>query len=249
MDACLLSRVLSTLLSEATTLLHRRVILARCSGRCHLRMPAIHRGKVATIRMRHLHMVLLLSRCTNMVLPRKRSLLSRLTRLNPACAAIEARPVVDRRAVNHRIVDVRIVDHGPVHIDDCGVIRKAVADPAPSAKTDATITESIVHAAIEANVRPPVPSMKDICATAPAPVARRPQQTNLWRPNPHTRNPVVARITVRPVAGVPEIAISGANRLRINRQHRRCKTDRDKDPGKRCGWRNRESRTHNNLTN
>jgi len=184
-----------------------------------------------------------------MILPRKRGLLRRRTSLYATRAAVEARTIVDRRVVDHRIVDVRIVDHGPIHVDDCGVIRKAVANPAPSAKTDATVTESIVHAAIETDVRPPITSVEDEGATAPAPVARRPQQTKLRRPNPHTRNPVVPRITIRPIAGVPEIAVSRANRLRINRQHRGCKTDRDKDPGKRCGWRNRESRTYNNLTN
>jgi len=42
MDTRLLGRVMTALLSETTVLLHRRVIFARCSSRCILRMPAIH---------------------------------------------------------------------------------------------------------------------------------------------------------------------------------------------------------------
>ena len=56
-------------------LLYGRVILARCPGRCILRMAAIDRRKVAAVRVRHLYMTLLLSGRRDMVLPRKRRLL------------------------------------------------------------------------------------------------------------------------------------------------------------------------------
>ena len=61
-----------------------------------LRTPAIHRSKVAAIRMRHLHMVLLLGSGIKMPFPRKRSLPLILTYLDAARAAVEAGAAVHR---------------------------------------------------------------------------------------------------------------------------------------------------------
>ena len=72
---------------------------ARPRERRILRMPAIHRSKVAAIGMRHLHMILLFRGGLNMSLVRKRSLSLTSTRLDAARAAVEARAVI------HRVVD------------------------------------------------------------------------------------------------------------------------------------------------
>src|SRR5271170_5860676 len=212
-----------------------------------LRMSTIHRSKIAPIGMRHLHVVLLLCSRTNMGLPRVRCLLHTRMCLNPTRAAIEAR-AVDHRRVDDRPVHIRIVDGNAVHIHHCGVIGKTAAYPTSAAKSDATVAEAIVHAAIEADMRPPVSGVEEVRTTTPAPVTRRPEHAHLWRPDPHTRNPVVALIAIRPVAWVPEIAISGAKRLCVNRQHRRRNRYRNKDPGKRRRRHKRESRANKNFT-
>ncbi len=72
-------------------------------------MAAIHGSEITPIRMRHLHMVLLLSRRRNVVLPRKRSLLRRRTSLDAAVPAVEARTVVNRRMVNHSPVFIYVL--------------------------------------------------------------------------------------------------------------------------------------------
>ena len=221
MNTRLLSGVLTTLLSEAAVLLYGRVILSRCPGRCILRMAAIDRCKVTPIRMRHLHMALLLSRGCDMVLPSKRSLLCRGASLDAPVSAVEARTVINRRMVNHGPVFINIVDHGPIHVDDRGVVRKVASLPASAAKANAAVAKPVVHATIETNVRPPISRVEDISATAPSPITRRPQHSNLRRPNPHSRNPVITLRTISPIARVPQISIARADRLRINRQHRR----------------------------
>src|SRR5580704_16509113 len=197
-----------------------------------LRTPAVYRCKVTAIRMRHLHMVLLFDCGINMVLPRKRSFLCTRACLDTTVASIKAR--AGEVIVNdHRIVHIRVVDHRPVHVDDGCVIRKAVAHPASAAKADAAVAKAVVHATVEADMRPPVSGMEDIHAATPAPITRRPQQPGLWRPNPHTGNPVITLIAIGPVARIPEIAISRANRLCVNRQHWRGNGHRNKDSGKR----------------
>jgi hypothetical protein len=248
MNTSLLSRVLTTLLSETTALLYGRVILTRCPGRCILRMPAVHGSEITPISMRNLQMILLLSSWRDMVLSRERTLLRRRTSLDTAVPAVEARTVIDRRMVNHRAVFVNIVDHGSIYVNDCGVIRKVPALPASAAKANAAVAEPVVHAAIETNVRPPISRVEDISATTPSPITRRPQQTNLRRPNPHTWNPVITLRTVSPIAGVPQIPIARADRLRINRQHRRRNANRNKHSSKRSSRYQRKSRTHYKLT-
>jgi hypothetical protein len=109
MNARLLGRVLTTLLSDAAVLLYGRVILTRCPGRCILRMAAVHGSEITPVRMCHLHMVLLLTGRRDMVLPRERSLLHRRACLDAAVPAVEARAVINRRMVDHGPVFVNIV--------------------------------------------------------------------------------------------------------------------------------------------
>ena len=248
MNTRLLGRVLSTLLSETAALLYGRVILTRCPGRGILRMAAVHGSEITPIRMCHLHMVLLLPGRRDMVLPRKRSLLRRRASLDATGPAIEARTVINRRMVDHGPVFVDIVDHRPVHIHHRGVIRKVATLPASAAKTNAAVAKPIVHATVETNVGTPIPCMKEVSATTPSPVTRRPQQTNLRWSNPHARNPVITVTAISPITRIPQIPVARADRLRINRQHRRRNPDRNKHAGKRSCRQKRKSRTHYKLT-
>src|ERR1700678_1926125 len=141
---------------------------------------------------------------------RKRSFLRRGTCLNAARAAIETGADADRLAVDHSSIHIRVVNYRCVHIQHRGVVGEVSALPPSAAKADTAVAKAVVHAAVEADMRAPIPGMEEISTTAPAPVARRPQQANRRRLYPDSGNPVVARIAVRPVAGVPEIPIARA---------------------------------------
>ncbi len=198
-----------------------------------LRMPAVRRGEVRPVRMRHLHMLLLLRGRRHMVLMLVAGLLRARTSLYPAVTTIEARVIVDHRVVHVDVLDVRVTDHCPIHIHDRRVIREVTAIPPPAVEAGAAIPEAVVDAAVEADMRPPVAGVEDEGATSPAPVAGRPKHADRRRLHPHTGNPVVPLRTIRPVAGIPEIAIARADRLGIHRQCGRPETDRDKDAGER----------------
>src|SRR5271167_2043664 len=87
---------------------------------------------------------------------------SRRPRGDPAWAAVEAGPV-DRRVVyDHRLVDVRVVNHGGVHVHYRGVIREASTAPFSAHEPHAAVSEPVVHAAIEADMRTPIPGMEHI---------------------------------------------------------------------------------------
>ena len=108
------------------------------------------------------------------------------------------------------------------HMHDRGVIGKDAAAPFAAGKADAPVAEAVVHAAVVAHVRTPVPIMEEIAAAGPAPVAGRPQQAGLGRWNPRAGNPIVAAVlVVSPVAGRPHQAGFRAGGLFVDRHRRR----------------------------
>jgi hypothetical protein len=132
-------------------------------------------------------------------------------------------------------VAVIVIGHGPVievgdmdaaHIHDRAVIEVSTAAPVTTLESNTTIAESVVHAAVEANMRAPVAAVPQIDAITPTPVAGRPQQPGLRWEHPGARHPVIAVVTVSPVAGAPDIAGRWKRRLHIHRQHRRRYVDR-----------------------
>src|SRR6185312_8148113 len=72
------------------------------------------------------------------------------------------------------------------------------ATPVAAFIADATVAEAVVDATVETDVRAPVASMEDEGRAAPS-----------------------------PIPGGPEIAIAGADGLRVDRQRRGAKADRD----------------------
>src|SRR5262245_2923109 len=116
------------------------------------------------------------------------------------------------------VVNVNIGDGHVVH---AAVVIEPAVTPIATFITIAEVSESVVYAAVEADVRPPVSGMPDVEAVTPSPVARRPEIARFRREHPGARHPVVAVGTVSPVAGSPDIAIAWASRLHVNRQRRR----------------------------
>src|SRR6202011_5161991 len=117
---------------------------------------------------------------------------------------------------NGLVVDVGNVCNG--HVGHVAVVVEVASAPLAAAETFTGIYEAIVNAAGEADVRAPVAAMKNVEAFVPSPPSRSPEHSH-GSDHPGSRHPVVAVIVVpRPIAGRPEIAGSGTDRLRINRE-------------------------------
>src|SRR5580658_10512265 len=82
---------------------------------------------------------------------------------NSSRAAIEA-GASHRAVVDHSSVDVSVVDHGRIDVDYCGVIREVSAPPRAADESNSAITETVIHAPVEPNVRAPITGMKSINA-------------------------------------------------------------------------------------
>jgi hypothetical protein len=78
-------------------------------------------------------------------------------------------------------------------------------------------------------VRPPIATVPTINTASEAPVAWSPKQTDSGRPYPHTRDPVIARRSITPVARSPQKTRRGAGGLDIDRERRRSNPNRNKD--------------------
>lgn len=150
--------------------------------------------------------------------------------------------VVDNRRVMHnRRIHIRVVNERWSHMHHGSVIEKAVASPFAAGKTDAHVTEAIVHASVVADVRAPVSSMKDVRAAFKTPVGRRPKQAWLRSRHPCAWNPVVALRPIRPISRRPQVPFFRAGWLFIHRKHRWSNIDADKNSGIR---RRRNQRKH-----
>ena len=133
-----------------------------------------------------------------------------------------SRPVVagtvNRDVVDAAVIHVSVVE---VHIVDGTVIVEPVSAPIPALIADAAVAESVVNAAVVADMLAPKAVVVAIHAAEKSPISRRPQEAHLRRPRPGAGHPVVALRSVAPISGRPQIAIARAWRLRIFRQRRR----------------------------
>ncbi len=123
---------------------HRRVGWLAVILRCEIRPVGARRAS----------MLVLFRRCLHMRFARGRAFLRRRRCRGTARSAVKAR-TANVRVVDHRLVDVGVVNHGGVHIGDRRVIRETSAAPFSAAKSDSAVSESIIHAAVEAHVRAP----------------------------------------------------------------------------------------------
>ena len=172
--------------------------------------------------------------------------------LNPAGTAIVGRVmgVGNDAPLDNRAVFVGGVDDIPIHMDDCGVIRKGAAAPLAAGKANASVATAIVDAAVVADVTAPIAAMEPVLAVRPVPVVGRPQRALIGRLDPGAGHPVVVALIliVGPVAGRPHQVGPGANRLHIYRQLRWSEADTDFDLRVRRGGNQREQKRQQEPT-
>src|SRR5579862_2621779 len=130
---------------------------------------------------------------------------------------------------------VRIVNHGDVHVRNGAVVEEMSATPFAARETDAAVAEAVVNATVEADVRAPISGVPTVRSARPTPIAGRPEKSGPRRHNPRAGNPIIAGVTVRPIAGRPDVAVAGANRLLVNGKCRRPDVHRDSDSNLRRG--------------
>jgi hypothetical protein len=134
-------------------------------------------------------------------------------------ASDASRPVV-AGTVHRGVVDAAVihVNVGDVHIVDGAVIVETISAPIPALIADAAVAESVVNAAVVADILAPEAVVELIQAGGESPISRRPQEAHLRRPRPYAGHPEVALRSVAPISGRPQIAVAGDWRLRIFRQ-------------------------------
>jgi hypothetical protein len=118
-------------------------------------------------------------------------------------------------------VVVNVVDDGGVHVIDAAIVVELIAAPIAAFVAAAHVAETIVHSAIEADVRAPVAVIPVIAVARVAPVRRSPKRTNIGRDNPDAGNPIVSGLRVAPIAGRPQVIWAGSGWLAVFRQRGR----------------------------
>jgi hypothetical protein len=147
-------------------------------------------------------------------------------RRNSSVTAVVA-DAIDSCVVHDDRLVVDIGHVGDVHIGHAAVVVEVTSAPLATVVAVAGIPEAVVDAAVEANVRPPIAAMEDVEPFVPSPPAGSPEHSH-GGDYPGARHPVVAVIIVpRPITRRPQIAGSGTDGLRINRQGGRPDSYRD----------------------
>jgi len=141
-----------------------------------------------------------------------------------AAVVTDPRIVVDD---NGLVIDVG--DVGDVYIGDATVVKEPVTLPISTVETRAGVPETIINAAVEADVRSPITAIPVVEAVIPAPVARGPEHSDGSK-HPCARNPIVAIVVIpSPVARRPDVALSWTEGLNINGQRWRSNANRNTD--------------------
>jgi hypothetical protein len=102
-------------------------------------------------------------------------LLRRGTRSYSALSAVErnVRVIV----YDHGLV-IDIGDVGDIHVGHRAVVEKSAAAPFAAREAFAEVSEAVINAAIESDMRAPIASIPKIDAVVPTPVAWGPQKAN-----------------------------------------------------------------------
>src|SRR5215469_6434697 len=170
---------------------------------------------------------------------------------NSAWAAVEADAVLGALIYDGFVVDVVYVGH--VDVGDGAVVVVIVAAPVAAKEASTRIAEAVVNSAVETDVRSPVAGVPNVETFAPTPITGRPKVTGLRGYHPRTGNPeiVLVVVIVGPITRHPEIAWSGADRLRVNGQSWRADADRNAHGNLSVGWgwHRQDSRCNNEKKN
>lgn len=163
-------------------------------------------------------------------------------------AAVITHMVHGRVVYNDRSVLINVGYVSIVHVHCGAVVVELPAAPFAASKSLTTVAKAVIHAAVEADMWPPITRVPAIVSIAPPPVAGRPEIANRWCRNPGSRNPVITLIPPSPIARSPHVAFLRANRLNVYGQRGRCHRDRNKDARKRCGWYSQHQQCENQQT-
>lgn len=197
------------------------------------RNTMICRSKIGLVLFRNLLMLLLGRGRWNVRLAGEGLLLRRRFRGNSIRPTVEAGVSVvdDRRVVDDGCIHICRPNHGRVHGYYCCVVSEGAAAPLTAGEAASTITESIVHAPVEANLRPPIAGVEDVnTSISPAPITRCPEIARLWRSDPGSRDPVVVADAIPgPISGCPHEVGLWTGRLNVNRKSGRFDIDANAD--------------------
>jgi hypothetical protein len=146
------------------------------------------------------------------------------------------------------IIDYRFVVHithvSNVYVVDGAVVIEVATVPITSVVSRTGVTESVVDATVESDLRSPVAGVPNVKPSSKAPVARCPKEARLRGDHPRARYPVVPVVVraPRPVSRSPDVTGARTQGLRINRQNRRAKPNRNDDlaPGGDGGRRDKQ---------
>jgi hypothetical protein len=131
---------------------------------------------------------------------------------SPVVADAAIRSVADVAVIH---VDVNV---GDVHIVEGTVVVETTAAPVPALVARASVAESIINAAVVADILAPEAVVVTIPAIVLSPISGGPQIAHFRRLYPSARHPIIALGSIAPVSWRPQIAIAGTFGLRIFRQ-------------------------------
>jgi hypothetical protein len=193
--------------------------------RCRIsRPPVVHGCELRPVLRRRMLVLHLRRSCLNVMIVLRRHFSLRRTRVDSPSPAVKAHVT---RVIYHYGPVICVVNDVHVHVAVSAVVSKYAVVPIAALVANAHVPEAIVNAAVEADVRSPVPRMPQIHAVTPTPISRRPQETNLRRHHPRAWYPVIIVTIPRPIPGRPNVPITRARWLRIHRQGRRTHSYRD----------------------
>jgi hypothetical protein len=84
----------------------------------------------------------------------------------------------------------------------------------------APVAVTIIDAPVITDVSAPISGVTDVPPREEAPETGRPESAGIGSAGPYTRHPVIVGVCVIPVAGCPDVAITGTGRLVIVRKRR-----------------------------
>ncbi len=119
------------------------------------------------------------------------------------------------------VIVVNVMYHARVYVIVRAVVEEVAGMPIAALVAEANVAKAVVDAAVEADVQAPVAGIKAIATAVEPPIARRPERAGIGWFDPRAGHPVIASRAPCPIAGSPDIAVSGRRWLLIVGQRRR----------------------------
>jgi hypothetical protein len=157
-------------------------------------MPTVAIGERISIRTGHLLVRVLEGRSVHVPIMLGEALFEAGFVADAAGAAAEGYMVIplDKASFHAIAVLEGLVYVAAVHMHNVGVVTEVVATPLAARKADAAVTETVVDAAVIADVRSPIAFMEEKASAFPSPVAGSPEQAGSGSGHPSAGNPIVA---------------------------------------------------------